>query len=159
MKKLALVITLSTLAVALFACSPPAPDDTTSESPQNGPVESSATVDGLIYLLTVPAVTLDAGADGVATYSVTNSTDATLSIDPLTRMTITGSDGTIIVDTKPPGSRFLASTAEVGPGEVFWRLLPFEVPEPGTYTIALPEVIDPATSRPLTVGFESVTAS
>jgi len=156
-KRLALVLALSSAALALAACSPASPP-VSSEPPLPQPVESSATVEGLTYVLGVPAATLEASTGAVAIYSVTNSTDDTVTGRAQMRLTITAPDGSVVVDTIPPGSRFLATGVVLGPGDSFQRSVPFRVPIPGSCTVALPQVIDPVTGRELSVEFESVEA-
>jgi len=159
-KRLVLVTWLLAAAVALGACGAPVPDATAPKSEPAGHVESSITRDGLTYRLSVPAATLEAGSETSATYTVTNSTDATLDagfeIPP--SLSYASSEATYFPHVRTGGGLF-NPPAMVGPRGVLHGSVEFVVPPPGPQSVALPGVLDPATGEPLTVEFVSVEPS
>ena len=116
---------LLALIPALCACTPAA-----RSVPRNAirtAVEASATVDGLTYVIAVSPTTSETPGQGVVTNSVTNSTDTTVSTAQ-PRMTITGPDGEVIIDSVPPGKKYIRVGVVIGPNETSREFPPVRYP-------------------------------
>ena len=134
-----------------------------AQPPPAEPVQATATVryerpkgKVLTYVLSVPGARLVAGTDSTVTVSVTNPLNRVASTSDYYRVTMTDSFGRVFMDTHPPSSRFMLMSVPIGPRKTYRYSLEFVVPLPGSYTVALPSVIDPHTGKPLAVDFESV---
>ena len=131
--------------------------------PLTGPVQARATVryerpkgKVLTYVLSVPAPRLVAGSDSTVTVAVTNPRDRWVTSRDYYRMTMTDSFGRVVMDTYPPVWRSGLIGVPIGAKKTLRHSVSFVVPLPGSYTVALPDVVDPDTGKPLAVQFESV---
>lgn len=153
MKRFMLAMSAAILALALLGCGRPAANIETKRPQLGGSAEATATIRGLSYRL---AVAPSGSGRGVITATVTNHTGAPAISRLVDRVTITSSKGVVILDTYPPGMRTILVGIPLKPGKTYRRTEPFDVPPPGTYTVALPEVVKSDGARPLSVQFEVV---